>query len=75
MNSVNLRRFGNPQDGFDIKVGADRAIRAAQGVGFVRLGSVKRTTVLLGIYCNRLNAELRRRPKNANRDFRSVGNE
>ena len=81
MDGVRLRRERDADDLGDREIGFQRpelqfARRAAPDlIGLVRLEAMQRELVLLGVDRDRLDAELRRRAKDADRDFAAVGDE
>jgi hypothetical protein len=59
----------------DRQIGFERALAATDLIGFVRLESVQRELVLLGIDRDGADAELGRRAKDADRDLGTVGDQ
>jgi hypothetical protein len=49
--------FGEIDDAGDIEIRADRFARLTDAIGLVRLETVKRETILMGIDRDRANAE------------------
>jgi len=73
MDRVGARLAGDADDVGDREIGGDRAEAGADLIGLVGLEAVKRELVLLREDRNGLQAELIRRPEDADGDLRAVG--
>jgi len=75
MNRIHARLARDGEDAGDVEVGLDRPAPGADEVRLVRLGPVQREAVLLRIDRHRSQAELARRPHDADGDLAAVGDQ
>ena len=68
-------RPGDPDHLVDGQIGLEGSLAAADLIGFVRLETVQRELVLLGIDRDRCNAQFGRRAEHPNGDFAAIGDE
>ena len=75
MDGITIRQVGHAQNLVDIQIGLDGTEVFAYGVAFVGLEAVQRQLVLFGEQADGGDAELRRRPHDADGDLASVGDQ
>ena len=75
MNGVNGLFFGNGNDARNIEIGTDRFAWLAHAIGRIGLEPMQSEAVFMGVNGHRSDAEFVSRPKDANGNFATVGNE
>ena len=75
MDRIHLGLDRDAQDVFDVEVGVDRRLAAADQVSLVGLGPVQRKAVLLRIDADVADAQFAGRAHDSDRDFSAIGDE
>ena len=75
MNESDAFGFGDGDDAFDVEIRADRAFALSDFVGFIGFEAMHREAVFVGVNGDGGNAQFGGGAKDANRNFRAVGDE
>ena len=75
MNRIDIRFFRDPNNRWNVEVGADRFARLTDLVRLVRLKTVECVTVFVRVNGDGPNVQLMCGSTDADRDFASIGNE
>ncbi len=67
--------FGDAQDVFNIQISLDRLFAFTDEIAFIRLETVQREAVFIGINAHRAYAQFTGRAHDADGDFTTVGNQ
>src|SRR5215471_307496 len=75
MNRVDAMARGQSDDRFDIKVRSNRLARLSDQVRFVRLKSMQRVAIFVGVDGDGADAQLMRRTEHPDGNFAAVGHQ